>query len=222
MLSIALCLSQEHEVFILWDDKEIVQKALDRFGLDLTRVKVAVNVFDRSVNIIERLRKVNKYDLVIVLSDGSIPLFWEKKAVLHFQQPFKHVEGTSFINQMKLKRVVSIICNSNYTKRFIDGEFNVTSKVLYPPVDIESFKSNGIKKKLIVTVGRIQPVKKHEVLIDAFYRFKAKIPGWKMIVAGGLMDQDRKYYEYLEKKKGADVTIIPNVPFIQIKKNYKE
>ena len=77
MLSIALCLAKEHEVFILWDKtspQTIGEQARRRFEFDLSALTFAKSPFSPKVSLKERYAETKKYDLLIVLSDGSIPI----------------------------------------------------------------------------------------------------------------------------------------------------
>src|SRR3989344_3571320 len=77
MLSIAYCLSKMHDVFVFWDlDKaENIKKSAERrFNLDFSNIKFTQNIFSPNMSIFEKLKKINSYDYIIYLSDGSIPL----------------------------------------------------------------------------------------------------------------------------------------------------
>ena len=90
---------------------------------------------------------------------------------------------------MKFFRISKIICNSHFTKRFVDGEYGVESIVLYPPVDLNAFKPKR-KENLIIYVGRFSQLaqaKRQDVLIDAFKKMcQKRVGGWKLILAGGV------------------------------------
>jgi len=216
MLTMASCLAKSHSVILFWSDKEIIKKAEQRLSLDLTGVAVE----QISQNSFSRIGESMRYDLLIYLSDGSLPLSLAKKNIIHFQVPFRNVNGMDFLNRLKMKRVNKIICNSNFTKEFIDHEFGVISDVIYPPVDLDKFKS-GTKKNIILSVGRFHNLKKQDVLISVFN--KLKLNDWKLVLAGGLLDQDQKYFDELNKSV-IDQSVIfkPNILFSQLQKLYSE
>jgi len=118
-----------YEVDVYWRNQEIRKKLEDRFGLDL-----------KKVNFVKDIKRGDGYEICFWVSDGSIPLLRARRNFLHFQFPFKDVGGRSLINKMKLYRVEKIICNSYFTKEFIDKEYGVNSVVIYPPVDIARMK----------------------------------------------------------------------------------
>lgn len=203
-LTAAQCLSREALVSVDMGDTESLNLLGKSLDLDLSRVK--------SVGKIANVKKVNGFDGIFWLSDGSIPfmpLFTSK--VIHFQAPFKNVDGKNLKNKLKLMGA-KIICNSEYTKKFIDKEFGIDSMVVYPPVETDKFKSME-KDKLILTVGRFSSssqFKRHDLLIDAFKELlKSGARGWRMVIVGKVEDsQSLKIISGLRSKiKGLPVAI---------------
>src|SRR5689334_16426877 len=143
MMTIAQILSRQNEVYVFWDDEKALNPLTKRFGLDLRRVKITKNIFSTKYPFFKRLSESKKYDEVIFLSDGSIPLLLSRKLYIHIQQPLKEFQKGSAKNSLKLKRVTAFFCNSEFTKSFIDEKFGLKTSVLYPPVEI---KPKQIKK----------------------------------------------------------------------------
>lgn len=178
MLTIASILAKHgNKVVIESADREILSKSEERFSLSLKGVEVSPN-----------LKKGEGYDIMIWLSDGSIPTMFARKNIIHFQRPFKHVDGKSLINRIKLTRIKKVIVNSAFTKKYIDQEFPVKSLVLYPPIDTNVF-TPAKKKKQITYIGRfsqLEQSKRQDVLLKSFiklYPYDAR--DWRMIIAGG-------------------------------------
>lgn len=220
ILTAASCLSYDHNVSILWDDNDIKEKAQNRLSINLKKVKIKKDFFYHGKNLIYKYRESKKFDLIVFLSDGSIPLSFAKRNIIHFQMPFTKINGRSLTNLIKLKKINKIICNSQFTKEFIDKEFGVDSEVLYPPVPVNRYKP-GRKTKIILSVGRFHPLKKQEVLIEVFKKISRKLRGWKLVLAGGLLEQDREYFNKLIKKsKGLKIEVLPNLDFEQLKVLY--
>ena len=113
---------------------------------------------------------------------------------------------------MKLYRINKVICNSEFTKYFIDREFKIKSSVLYPPVNIADIKSKR-KENLILYVGRFSQLtqrKNQHILVDVFKKiYKKGYTDWKLVLAGG---SEIGAYEYLKniirKSKGYPIEII--------------
>ncbi len=189
MLTIASCLSDEHEVSLFWDDPEILEKARERFGLQLNNVSVRKNIFSTDSTLMRRLGKSYDYDLIIYLSDGSIPILAAKKTILHFQFPVEWVDSETMLSRLKLKNVRNIICNSKFTKSFIDRKFAIESQVIYPPVQKIATDEKIKKENLILTVGRFSLLpngtdyKKQVMLIESFKKIvDSGIKDWKLAI----------------------------------------
>jgi glycosyltransferase involved in cell wall biosynthesis len=149
-----------------------------RFGIDLSAVNWTNKNFNPPFTI--------NYSLLFWLSDGSLPVSFAKKTVIHMQFPFASVGGRRLPNYLK-SRFYTFVANSRFTASFIDREYQTESRVIYPPVDVDRFKP-GQKSDTILYVGRFSGLTQHkgqEILIDAFSGIRKKIPGWKLILAGG-------------------------------------
>ena len=170
-------LSEGYTVDLEWESPEIIKKLEDRFGMSL-----------KGINVLPSVKKGDGYDLCFWVSDGSIPLMHARNNILHFQVPFHKVNGRSLMNKMKLFRINTIVCNSEFTKKIIDKEFGVNSVVIYPPVDTKQFKAKR-KENIILYVGRFSKIlqsKKQDILISAFKKFHDdEHKDWKLILAGG-------------------------------------
>jgi len=174
MLTLASHLSKKNQVDIFWDDPSI-KAPLTRFlKINLSKVAFKQNIFKGKL--LQKLTSTRAYDLLFVLSDGSIPLTLASKNILHFQVPFKF-ESLSFYTKLKLKRYQHVVVNSQFTKSFIDKSFRINSTVIYPPTDVKSIKAAN-KEKIIFSVGRFSAnqlhPKKQEVLIDVFKELSKK------------------------------------------------
>lgn len=194
-LSFANVLVEEgFDVDIAWDNKTILTKLSKRFGMTLPK----------NVKIVDDIKRGDGYDICFWVSDGSIPLLRAKKNFIHFQVPFKNVNGKSLLNKMKLFRVEKIICNSVFTKNVIDKEYGVKSIVLYPPVDIFKFKPKR-KENLILYVGRFSNLAQNKGQLHLIKVFKKLVKNdefknWKLILAGGVEVGVGNFIETLKKK----------------------
>lgn len=121
---------------------------------------------------------------------------------MHFQVPFHDVGGGSLLNKIKLDRIDNVVCNSGFTKKFIDAEYGVNSKVIFPPVDVESFKP-GKKENIILSAGRFSKLlqaKRQDILIETFKNMVDKgFSGWRLALAGSTDVGGQEYVNQLRK-----------------------
>ncbi len=211
MLTLASHWSKLHDVFVFWDDNLILDRLQKRLDIDLSRVKVAQNIF-REQNVFKKLFISRQYDLLFFLSDGSIPSTLAKQNILHFQVPFPAIAYSA----AKLSRYQAVVCNSVFTKQLLDRRVGERAIVIYPPVP--SVDVDGAKKeKLILSVGRFtafHTAKKQHVLVEAFAQaFKNKqLSGWKLVLVGGLLPSDQEYFDSLKGLvKGLPVVLETNI-----------
>ena len=204
-----------YDVCLEWKNIEIKNKLEKRFGLDLS-----------GINFIPDVGRGNGYDVCFWVSDGSVPVLHARKNFLHFQIPFHNVKGNSLINKMKLIRINKIICNSIFTKMFIDKEYGVNSVVLYPSVNVEKIKPKR-KSNAILFVGRFSQLtqaKNQNILIRAFKNFYDKgYRDWELILAGGIEVGVGDYITKLEKMaQGYPVKLVTSPSFKELVLLYGE
>lgn len=207
MLTAASHWSKKHDVSVICDNRELLRTAVIRFGIDTSRLLRVDNFFRRG-SIIGKIMKSARFDVLFLLTDGSVPTSFARRTIMHFQVPFPRVDSS----QWKRNRVHTVVCNSQFTKKNLDPLYSRNAEVIYPPVDIRQFQSKS-KESYILSVGRFTSAyqaKKQEVLIDAFRELNKK--GWRLVLAGGLMASDRAYFESLkDKAKGWDVEFYENI-----------
>lgn len=198
-----------------WKGEKIREKLVNRFGFKLSE----------NINFVKDIKRGDGYDICFWISDGSIPTLRAKNNYLHFQIPFKGVNGKSLLNKMKLFRINKIICNSKFTKKVIDQEYGVNSLVLYPPIEIKQFIPKR-KENIICYVGRFSNLvqnKNHQILVNAFKKLvkDKKFSSWKLILAGGIEVGVGDYIKKLKKlSKNNNIEIIESPNFNKIKEIY--
>lgn len=199
MMTMASCLSGDNSIDVFWNYQSDFEKIKERFSLDLSRVNLVPNIFDSSFSTKQKLLKSREYDVIIFLSDGSIPFLLSKKLFIHIQRPITEVSISSK-DKFKLRRISKIFVNSEFTKNYVDKIYGVDSYLLYPPVSIFGNKSK--KENIILHVGRFrvlnvkaQDYKKQQVMIDTFKDLIDKgLKNWKFVLAVSLTDlKDPKF-----------------------------
>jgi glycosyltransferase involved in cell wall biosynthesis len=210
-----------YEVDVFWDDKSIREKIKERFGFDVGSLNFVDNLFAKDKKTKQRLMK--NYDLIFFVSDGSIPSLRAKKNILHFQVPFHGVGGRSLLNRLKLRKIDLIVCNSFFTKKVIDKEYGVCSEVLYPPIDVDSFKPLK-KENLIINVGRFTSLlhsKRQDVLVKGFIKMfeekKEKVKDWRLVLAGADREGKEFVSELRKMAKNYPIEILTNPHFNDLK-----
>jgi len=213
MMTIAECLSEKNEVEIFWDNPEDLKKVKQRFSLDLSSVKITENIFNYPF--VKKQKTSMKYDAIVVLSDGSIPILSSKKLYLHMQQPV--FSTLSVKDKLKLKRVNKIFCNSAFTKDFIEKNYKVKCDLLYPPVSI--FGNHAKKENFIFHVGRFRVMnvktddyKKQQVMVDAFKKMIDKgLKDWRFLIAVSVNErEDEKFRKMVDSAKNYPIEFLIN------------
>ena len=218
MMKIAQCLAKNNDVSIFWDRREDVEELKKRFLLDLSKIKLAKNIFSKGTGLVKRLIKSRKYDRIILLSDGSIPFLLSKKTFIHIQQPLPN-KNINIKTKIKIFRINRFFCNSFYTKSYIDKSLGINSVVLYPPVDQKPIKIK--KENIILHVGRFRVknvimetdnYKKQGFIVDAFKKMiKDGLKDWKLVLAVSVKKDDQKIFEtFKERTKGYPIEFMIN------------
>ncbi|HVT01012.1 MAG TPA: glycosyltransferase [Patescibacteria group bacterium] len=210
MMTLAKSLVQGNEVDIFWDNIGDLEKVAKRFDLDVSNVRLMPNIFSPNVGFIKRFIETKKYDVLIILSDGSVPIVSSKKLFLHVQQPLPGLK-VGLKSKMKLSRVDKVFCNSYFTKRFVDKNLGVDSIVIYPPVTLHPKKEE--KENIILHVGRfrvrnvgISDYKKQDVMVKEFKKMVDNgLRKWKFIIAASVDENNdneiKIFEEFVNKAK---------------------
>lgn len=82
-------------------------------------------------------------------------------------------------------RVDYFIANSQYTARKIWRAYRRTAKVIYPPVDLQTFQPRKPKEDYFIFVSRLVAYKKAELVIEAFNEL-----GLSLLIVGGGPQED--------------------------------
>ena len=118
-----------------------------------------------------------------------------------------------------------VLTNSEYTRNAIFNAFNIDAKILYPPVDVDTFREMASKSNqredLILVISRIAPDKQIENAIEVARLIRHRGIAKGMIIAGNLHHYDYQYYQQL-KNMIADydlsdyVGLLTNISFTKL------
>ena len=208
-----LLLKKGFKVDVEWKKSSIKEKLEGRFGIGLSEV-----------NFVKDVKRGDGYDVCFWVSDGSIPTLGARKNFLHFQVPFHDVNSKTLLNRMKLFRIEKIVCNSYFTKTFIDKEYGVNAIVIYPPIDIQKIKPKR-KENVILYIGRFSQLaqaKRQDVLVKAFKKFyDSGYKDWELVVAGGVEVGTGEFVKKLRRAStGYPIEILESPTFKGVKDLY--
>ena len=155
---------------------------------------------------------------VVVYNQGKINFF--KKAVLKILGYIPLFLITYPRNLTFLETYDRVVTISEYSRKWVKKLWGKESTVLFPPVDIDSFRS-GNKEKIILSVGRFFPEhhnKKQLELVSAFRelydRYPVEMKDYTLYLAGGVGSRT-DHLEYVEKVKAAGknypIKVITNI-----------
>lgn len=215
ILTLASCFSKNHEVHLFWDKPEDLSIVTKRFSIDISKVNVVKNIFERNFGFLNRLKASQKYDAIIVLSDGSIPLVWSK-LFLHIQQPIVGI-NYSAKDQFKISRISKIFCNSEFTQSFLDKRLKKKSIIIYPPISLKP--KQVAKENVILTVGRfrvrnagVPDYKKQSILVGAFIKMIDQgLKDWKFVLAVSVKpDEEKEFFKLKTRARNYPVEFLVN------------
>ncbi len=139
-------------------------------------------------------RQIDEMDYSIENMARILDLETEQKVKTYF----KFLRGR-YENLMKNTLVLT---NSEYTRKAISNAFNIDARILYPPVDIDTFQEIALKSNqrddMVLVISRIAPDKQIENAIDVARIMRGRGIGKVMTIAGNLHYYDHHYYQQLK------------------------
>lgn len=120
---------------------------------------------------------------------------WAAKAILHYMRIW---------DLRTANGVDHFIANSQFIARRIWKVYRREAKVIYPPVDIESFTLKEDKEDFYLTASRMVPYKKMDLIVEAF----TAMPDKNLIVIG-----DGPDFKKIQSKAGKNVQLLGYQPF---------
>lgn len=100
-------------------------------------------------------------------------------------------------------RVDAFVANSEHVARRIWNTYRRRARVIYPPVDTDSFTLHEDKEDFYVTMSRLVEYKRVDLIVDAF----SEMPDKELLVIGDGPERDR-----IEKLAGPNVTVLGHQP----------
>lgn len=128
---------------------------------------------------------------------------WAAKAILHYMRMW---------DLRTANGIDHFIANSQFIARRIWKVYRREAKVIYPPVDIESFTLKEDKEDFYLTASRMVPYKKMDLIVEAF----ADMPDKSLIVIG-----DGPDFHKIKARSGKNVQLLGYQPF-EVLRNYMQ
>ena len=129
---------------------------------------------------------------------------WIAKAILHYMRLWDYRTANN---------VDYFIANSHFIAKRIWKCYRRKDKVIYPPVDVESFELCEKKEDFYLTASRMVPYKKMDLIVEAF----SKMPDKKLIVIG-----DGPDFKKIKAKAGKNVTLLGYQSFEVLKEHMQK
>lgn len=215
-----------YRVEIAWSDSETLKRAEDRFGLDISGLKInkkAFEIFTQKTSFFKKFLFTIRYGLIFWVSDGSLPFLFSKNNLIHFQVPFKTIGGNPFINKIKTIFVHKFVYNSQFTAAVHETHLPKNkSFILYPPIDVDSFHPKK-KEDIILSVARFDSPshsKRQDVLIEAFRILNKSYPKYQLFLAGGSFGTSDTLENLKIKAGSLPIKFLVNPDFEKLKNLY--
>lgn len=205
ILSILQVLAENgYEIDIFWD-RDISAEIKERFDFQfVNKSNFKPNIFKDQSSPMNTFQVLNKFDYFFYVTDGSYFFSSAKKNFVFAMVPKKDLYRQNFLNKLKLWNY-HFIANSPFTSRWL-SKWNIKSTVVLPYINEQLFSvDNQKKEKVILAVGRFFSNlhrKNHEKIIEAFLKLKRvskEFSQYKLILAGGLKNEDQSYLNDLKK-----------------------
>lgn len=224
ILSILQVLDKEgYGVSLFWN-QDLTSSIKNKLNLLFQNLTFVPNIF-KSSSVLNKFHTLKNFDLFFYVTDGSYFFSGAKKNIVFCMVPDRALYRMSIINKLKTANS-NFIANSVYTQQWLK-KWGVKSEVIYPYISDDLLKKIPEKEKIILSVGRFFShlhAKKHEEIIKTFQVFQKTNPDFKLILVGGLKDEDTIYFESLEKLIGNNKNILlkPNVTYSELIAYYRK
>lgn len=232
VLSILKVLEDErYEITIFWN-KNLQKSIGQRFSLHyINKMKWLSNIFKFKTNLFQKLKILRDFDLFFYVTDGSYFFSSAKKNFIFCMVPKRDLYNMNLINELKTLNY-RFVSNSGFTQSWLKT-WGIESKVIYPYLNKEfiNFKVENLQKQqIILSIGRFFQhlhAKKQSELINLFKQLKQKyllFKNFRLILAGGLKEEDKQYFNRLQKlvKEEPDIDLIINPSYNKLLSLYKK
>lgn len=145
---------------------------------------------------------------ICYLQARNFKYVWDE-ADLYFKGPLKALSFIKgYLQRFDVKSAQNpdyLISNSVFVQKWVKERYKRDSVVIYPPVEVEDFAISDKIGDYYITVGRLEPYKRFDIVVEAFAK-----NGKKLIVVGdgtqtaylkSIAGPNIEFTGYLEKSK---------------------
>ncbi len=223
-------ISKGYELTISWE-KDITKDLERKLRLNLPPQITWIPKL-ATYSLFQKMLLLRKYDILLYATDGSYFFSTAKKTICFAMVPNRQLYQMDLINRLKT-RGWRWIANSKFTQGNLK-RYGVSAHIVYPIIDVPTdclplSKPVTGTALTLVSVGRFfrhLHSKRHDVAIAWFVHFLDTYPqysGSKLILVGGLKQEDKKYYDSLKKLAVEHPHIIfkPNISYEELHHIYR-
>jgi glycosyltransferase involved in cell wall biosynthesis len=216
-----------YQPVIYWD-RDVSAQIKNTLNIQFKNITFKPCIFGAGSNQVNRLKELSTLDTLLCITDGSYFFSPAKHNYIHAMVPDHNLYKQTFLNRLKMSNW-KFITHSEFTKTYLK-KHGIDSTVIYPSIEEEYVTKPTIeKKKQILGVGRFFPHlhnKNHDKMIEAFLQLKKnkQFADWKLVLAGGLKDEEKDYFEHLKAIIGdsPDIIMYANISHDDLLKLYHE
>jgi glycosyltransferase involved in cell wall biosynthesis len=211
-------------------DREVKVISSKIMSLFKFKFRVTMPIFPLIIKMFNKQTKNNEIDLVIssswTMSKGyrigkeihicylqarNFKYVWDE-ADLYFKGPmklFSFIKGYLQKFDLESSKIPDhLISNSLFVQNWVKEKYKRDSVVIYPPVDVEDFYISDFSEDYYITVGRLEPYKRFDIIIEAFSRNKKKLlvigDGSELKYLKSIAGSNIEFKGYLDKGKIKD------------------
>lgn len=147
----------------------------------------------------------NNYDIVIA-NEGNLSMLlaiindnfkgkaigWQHNSYeAYFQTPKEYVWNQDILFKNYLNRLDEYVVLTKHDKKMIEEKFNIVCSQIYNPLSFQSKIKSDVKKKRIISAGRIHnEMKGYDLLIEAFSKIAKNHEDWVVDIIGEGEDKE--------------------------------
>lgn len=218
------------QIYIFWDH-DLSSEITKRLNISFNNLTLLHNIFKKPFNIFKKAFYLKNFDYFFYVTDGSYFISTAKHNFIYAMVPKKELYDKKIINKIKLFNY-DFITHSKFTHDAL-LKWGLDSKVIFPYLDNNfiDIKIQTLKKdKIILSIGRFFShlhSKRQDKIIELFNKYKQKhvlFKNFKLILAGGLKEEDKSYFNELKMlvKNNPDIIFKPNIPYHELLKLYEK